>query len=255
MKADNFSLMRKSLFPLLLALIFFSCNSPKTSSGQADSAISEKPATASATVNKTPVLFKGMYTYGKGLNTFMDCSSQITYWVNDSLAPLKEPYQKAVQPLPYPNESVYAEVKGYLSGKANVGPAHDYENVLVVTDIMKVEAKNFRTECYNYEFIAKGNEPFWSLEIVPTEQQIVLKDISTNKVYQFPYQPANSGGGVHRFETTDGAKNKLVVVIREEPCSDGMSDQKYRYSAEVVINGRTLKGCAIKKGDDAGKAH
>jgi uncharacterized membrane protein len=124
--------------------------------------------------------------------------------------------------------------------------------VLVVTEIIKSEAKNLRTDCYEYEFIALGTEPFWSVDIVPTEHQIVLKDLGENKVYQFPYQPANIGGGVHRFEASNGAKDRLVVVIREEPCSDGMSDNTYQYSAEVVINGRTLKGCAIKKGDNLG---
>ena len=241
--------MRNIIYACLIAILFYSCNSPKNADQQADSASLKSQPEISQPVNKTPVEFKGIYTLGNEVNTFMDCSNQHTYWVNDSLAPLNKPYQKTLQPLPYPNESVYAEVKGYLAGKSNLGYASEYENVLVVTDIIKLEAKNFKTACYNYEFIALGNEPFWSLNIFPAEQQIVLKDLSTKKVYQFPYQPANIGGGVYRFETRNDQKDKLVVVIREEPCSDGMSDNKYSYSAEVVINNRTLKGCAIKKGD------
>ena len=248
MNADNFSLMRNSIVLLILTALFLSCNSSNSTNQQTDSTTTPSPDSVPAAVNKTPQIFKGMYSFGNEVNTFRDCGNQITYWVNDSLADLRKPYEQTLRTLSYPYESVYAEVKGYLAGKSSLGYASEYENVLIVTEVVKLEAKSYRTACYDYEFIALGNEPFWAVDMVPTEQQIVLKDVSTEKVYRFPYQPANIGGGVHRFETSNGAKDKLVIIIREEPCSDGMSDNKYDYSAEVVFNGRALKGCAIKKG-------
>ena len=233
---------------LILSVLFISCNSPKSGGEQSPSATTSNNDTFSEPLNKTPVDFKGLYTYGNEVNTFRDCSTQQTYWVNDSLAPLRSSYEQTLQSLPYPYESVYAELKGYLAGKSKLGYASEYENVLVVTEIIKLTAKNLRTECYDYEFIALGNEPFWAVDIIPAEQQIVLKDVGENKVYQFPYEPANVTDGVHRFETSNGAKDRLIIVVKEELCSDGMSDNQYHYSAEVVINGRTLKGCAVKKG-------
>ena len=253
MKADNFTLMRKSLFILLLTALLAGCNSSTSTKKTTDSAAYIAPETTAPAIDRTPVSFTGMYTFGNEVNTFRDCSNQKTYWVNDSVANLRKTYEQTVQPLSYPYESIYAEVKGYLAGKSTLGYASEHENVLVITEIVKSEAKNWRTDCYNYEFIALGNEPFWSVDIIPTEQQIILKDLGENKVYQFPYQSANIGGGVHRFETSNGVNDKLVIVIREEPCSDGMSDNTYLYSAEVIINGRTLKGCAVKKGDDIGR--
>jgi len=247
--------MRNLILTLLAAVLFTACNSPQGTNSQSSSAASAQTDTGSAITDKSPKVFKGMYTVGNEVNTFRDCGSRVTYWVNDSLADMQKPYEQAVQPLVYPYESVYAEVKGYLAGKSALGYASEYENVLVVTEIIRLEAKSLRTHCYNYEFIALGNEPFWSLHIVPDEQQIILKDLGAEKIYQFPYQSANIGGGVHRFETANGTKDKLVIVIREESCSDGMSDNKYHYSAEVTINGRTLKGCAVKKGDDPGKSN
>ena len=230
-------------------VLFLACNSRKASEEQTDSTQASLADSVPAPVDTTPVSFTGMYTLGNEVNTFRDCRSQVTYWVNDSLASMRKPYEETTRHLTYPYESIYAEVNGYLAGPSTLGYASEYDNVLVVTEVVKTEAKNLRTECYDYEFIALGNEPFWALDIVPTEQQMVLKNVGENKVYQFPYQAANIGGGVHRFETSNGAKDKLVVVIREETCSDGMSDNVYRYSAEVVINGVTLKGCAVKKGD------
>jgi uncharacterized membrane protein len=240
--------MRKTTCILILSVFFVSCNSQKPSDEQTGSAPSARTDTPPAPTNKTPVTFKGLYTYGNEVNTFRHCSTQQTYWVNDSLAPLRDSYKRTLKPLAYPYESIYAELKGYLAGKSKLGYASEYENVLVVTEIIKLEAKNMRTDCYDYEFIALGNEPFWAVDIVPAEQQIVLKDLGENKIYQFPYQTANVGGGVHRFEASNPLKDQLVIVIRDEPCSDGMSDNQYDYSAEVVINGRTLKGCAVKKG-------
>ena len=239
--------MNKFLSLLVAVFALVACNSNQNQNSAADS--SKAVAEAIVPVDATPRLFKGFYTLGNNVNTFQDCDNQKTYWVTDSTAKLKKNYESVIQPLPYLNESIYAEIKGYLSAKAKSGPAADYEHVLVVTEIKKVEAKNFRTACYPYEFIAVGNEPFWALDIVPTTQRISLKDLSQDKVFIFPYQPANVGGGVHRFETTNQAKDKLVVILRKEECSDGMSDRVYNYSAEVVINGRTLKGCAVKKED------
>lgn len=200
--------------------------------------------------NTSPVTFKGLYTFGHEVSTFRDCrGSKKVYWVNDSLKALRDQYKKSTDFLPYPYESVYAEVKGYLSGKSNLGFASEYENVLVVTGIIKVEPKSFRTECYDYEFIALGNEPFWSLDIIPQERRIILKDVGQEKALEFFYAPAANTGGIYRYEATNPAKDKLVVIIREEKCSDGMSDRQYNYSAEVTINGKIYKGCAIKKGD------
>jgi uncharacterized membrane protein len=239
--------MNKFLSLLVAAFAITACNSNQNQNSVADS--NKAVAESIVPLDTTPRVFKGFYTLGIDVNIFQDCDDQKTYWVADSTSNLKKNYETAIQPLPYPNESIYTEVKGHLSAKAKTGPAVDYENVLVVTEIIKTEAKNFRTACYPYEFIALGNEPFWAVDIVPTTQQIILKDLSQDKVFVFPYQPANIGGGVHRFEATNQAKDKLVVIIRQEECSDGMSDRVYNYSAEVVINGRTLKGCAVKKGE------
>ncbi len=198
----------------------------------------------------TSSIFKGLYTFGNEVKTFQDCSvRQTVYWVNDSIASLHEPYEKTNRFPSYPYESVYAEVRSYLSGKSKIGYASEYENMLVVTGIMKVEAKNFRTDCYNYEFIALGNELFWSVDIIPNEQRIVFKNVGEEKALEFIYSPGTVAGGVHRYEATNSANEKLVLVIREEKCSDGMSDRQYNYSVEVTANGKTYVGCGIKKGD------
>ena len=240
--------MRNYPLMLIAALIMQACN---PIGDQGNSAVSnEIPVIDSILPAETPITYKGMYTIGDEVSTFQDCNDgKKIYWVNDSISNMQKAYEENTKSLSYPYESVYAEVKGYLAGKSKEGYAADYENVLVVTEVIKIEPKNFRTACYNYEFIALGNEPFWSLDIIPEEKRIIFKDVGNEKVYEFFYSPSNSKDGVYRYQATNPRKEKLEVVIHEEKCSDGMSDRQYNYSAEISLDGKLFKGCAIKKGD------
>ncbi len=240
--------MRSGILLILTVLIFQTCTNFEKRTVNVDSV--ERPDQNNLAADTSPILFKGLYIFGNEVRSFQDCSNTgKTYWVIDSAASLQERYEKTSRFPSYPYESVYVEVKGYLSGKSEMGYASEYENVLVVTEVLKVEPKNFRTECYNYEFIALGNEPFWSLEIIPAEKRIVFKDVGVEKVTEFIYAPAKVANGVYLYEATSPSNDKLVAIIRQEKCSDGMSDRQYKYAAELRVNGKTYKGCAIKKGD------
>jgi len=239
--------MRNYILLFITGLLLQACTSPEKKIPAADTVSGKSRAVT--IINKTPIDFKGLYTFGNEVNTFQECGLKKVYWVNDSLADIRKSYEEASKFMTYPYESVYAEVKGYLSGKSHLGYASEYENVLVITEITRLEPKNFRTDCYNYEFIALGNEPFWSLDIIPSEKRIVLKEVGEEKVTEFLYSPANLSGGLYRYTATNPKNEKIEVLIRKEKCSDGMSDRQYNYSAEIRLNGRILKGCAIKKGE------
>ncbi len=246
--------MKLYILILFAAIIIQSCNSPEKQVEKLDSTTRLDSSIVVDSdvipIDKNPIIFKGLYTFGNEVSSFQDCGeSQKIYWVNDSIAILRNQYEKTNLFPSYPYESVYAEVRGYLSGKSKLGYASEYENVLVVTEIIKVEAKNFRTDCYNYEFIALGNEPFWSVDINPQEKRIVFKNVGQERALEFIYAPATVSRGVYRYEAISPSNEKIVVVIREEKCSDGMSDRRYNYSAEITVNKTIYKGCAIKKGD------
>lgn len=184
------------------------------------------------------------------MSTFRDCDNpKATYWIEDESNKLASSYQKTEGFLSYPYESMYVELKGYLKGKSTMGYASEYENVLVVTDVISAKQKSFSTECFAYEFIALGNEPFWSVEIIPSEKIIALKDVAAEKAYVFPYKVSKKSGNTISYESSNDKNQTIEVLIIKNPCSDGMSDRKYNYSALVQINGKALKGCAIKKGD------
>ena len=248
---------------LSLLVDFLACNSDKQIETVEDSIAIDTLAadgTATDTADATPQLpktpeelkiFKGLYSFGSEVSTFRDCKNTgKLYWLEDKSNKLSSAYKKATDFQSYPYESVYIEVKGYLKGKSNIGYAEEYENVLTVTDLISLKPKSYRTECFDYEFICLGNEPFWSLEIIPNEKLIALKDVGSEKTYTFPYTAGKVHGNSITFETSNDKKETLKAVIKKEVCSDGMSDRVYRHSARVTINGKTLIGCAIKRDDN-----
>ena len=241
--------MREILSATITLALFISCNSSMDKRVGTDTSSNQKESKAALVIDKTPQTFKGLFKYEDGTSTFRDCNnSGKTYLVRNSSDSISQAYKKATKFLTYPGETVYAEIKGYLAGKSTSQSAVGYDNELIITSVDKLEQKNYKIFCYDFEFIALGNEPFWSIDIIPTEQKIVLKNVGSDKVYIFPYRPANVVGSVYRFKTKT-KNDTLVILIKKEKCSDGMSGRSYNFSAEIAINGETLKGCAIKKGD------
>src|SRR5690606_9550484 len=112
-----------------------------------------------------------------------------------------------------------------------------------------MEAKNFKTECFNYEFIALGNEPFWSLDIIPNENRIVFKDAGREQVYEVPFVVSKEINGTIVYETDSDKFGKLRAAFKKEKCSDGMSDRTYEYSVSLRVAGQNYSGCGIRKGD------
>lgn len=193
-------------------------------------------------------IFRGLYISRNEVSTFRDCTNpESVYWLEDESKKLAPAYKKTTGYLAYPYESIYVEVKGYLKGKSNTGYAEEYQNVLIVTDLITSKQKSISSDCFAFEFIAVGNEPFWSLDIIPSEKIIALKDVGVEKTYVFPFKAAKVVGNTFTYQTTNDRKQTLKAIIIKEPCSDGMSDRKYNYSAQVTINGKTLKGCAFTK--------
>lgn len=89
---------------------------------------------------------------------------------------------------------------------------------------------------FSGEFDLVGTEPFWG-------GKIRQDGLSLARAGQPDVSAGNPG-----VKVEDGAgvwnAGALVLKLRAEPCSDGMSDRKYGYRAEVALNGQVLKGCA-----------
>ena len=82
---------------------------------------------------------------------------------------------------------------------------------------------------------AVGTEPFWSLTI--TRDQIVYDDVEDRRTAVRKPRAINANGNV--FYRARG----MTVAIRNQECSDGMSDRRFADTVRVRIGRRTLNGC------------
>ncbi|VXC94948.1 META domain-containing protein [Sphingomonas sp. AX6] len=82
---------------------------------------------------------------------------------------------------------------------------------------------------------AVGTEPFWSLSI--TRDQIVYDDVERRRTAVRKPRPLNTNGNV--FYRARG----MTVIIRNQECTDGMSDRRFADTVRVKIGRRTLNGC------------
>ncbi len=99
-----------------------------------------------------------------------------------------------------------------------------------------------------YEFSGYGTEPFWEVKI-DVEKTIYFKDVSLPaiKTKAPEYVPVADARGF--FYSGESKKYSVSVQIMKQECSDGMSDNKNKYSVKVIINDkvtsetREYKGC------------
>ena len=90
-------------------------------------------------------------------------------------------------------------------------------------------------------WLARGTEPFWSVRVERGKLTFERPD-------QSPLEAAVSTRGL----TTDSAAwlaqaatgEVLALSLARQPCSDGMSDLKYAWSASLKVGVEELRGCA-----------
>ena len=99
---------------------------------------------------------------------------------------------------------------------------------------------------FSGDFQLVGTEPFWG-------GRIQRDGLTLSRAGQPDVSAANTGVRVEGDVGTWGVGG-LVFRLHPEPCSDGMSDRRYGYRAEVTINGQVLRGCAAAPADLEGQA-
>lgn len=88
-------------------------------------------------------------------------------------------------------------------------------------------------------FKAHGNEPFWGLTL--SSDTLVLERPGVAPVTA-TIEGSDNNAGVRRIQASSAA-GKIEVRLQRTACSDGMSDALYAWTAQVQVDGQTLKGC------------
>jgi heat shock protein HslJ len=87
----------------------------------------------------------------------------------------------------------------------------------------------------NEPYRAIGTEPFWSLNIDRREMRFETADGLSHSEPTPPVRPGRTG------DIFEG--RRLVVIIDQRRCSDGMSDRIYPDSVRLFFDGREWRGC------------
>jgi len=97
------------------------------------------------------------------------------------------------------------------------------------------------------EYVARGNEPFWALEVTPSE--IVFREPENIDGVRGAYAPPAREGTRLIFRTTlrDSASTPVEVAFDEKPCQDSMSGFGFAYTATARIGDRVLLGCGERR--------
>ncbi len=85
-------------------------------------------------------------------------------------------------------------------------------------------------------YMALGTEPGWTLEITPDRLNYDGDYGATKIMVPNPGAKPSLNGRTY-------VSDRLSVVIKTAPCSDGMSDRRYADTVRVVADGKTLNGC------------
>lgn len=93
---------------------------------------------------------------------------------------------------------------------------------------------------------ARGTEPFWGLKIRADGLTISRPGAEDIRA---PNPGLVEADDTAVWTTTLDGQPLIVTITDNGPCSDGMSDLRYPFVAQMVIGTETLTGCAFRTGE------
>lgn len=195
--------------------------------------------------------FRGLLVWGDEVRAFTPCGDSEAAWVIDSSGALWKLYREMAS---RPYQPLYAELQGELGPPPAGGFGDEYVRSLTVEQwlhlavdtvgcVRKAEGATAAPGMDGLEFLAFGNEPFFTVSI--SRGEITFRELGSSDLV-FPYATAELHDAVriYRTRTDTPTAHEIRVEIHESECSDTMADALYSFTAEVLLDGRSYAGCA-----------
>ncbi len=238
-KGAQFICMKKIIILFCSVFLLFSC-SPNPGNNE---------AVASKDSLETPVHllkkmreYKGVYIPGQ----FKNAENSELYTFSDSVQKKLDSLYNKILPTSYPTQTVNLD----FSGVADSFPTNTGFRIYSIERV-SMEMKNAFNSHIPYDYWCMGNEPFWQIQISEKENLIDFYDPMIPKFYHFIFSKAEIREGATLYAAEDKAgNNKIKITITNEKCSDGMSERKYSYKSQVILNGKSYNGCALAFGEE-----
>lgn len=92
------------------------------------------------------------------------------------------------------------------------------------------------------DFWATGNEPGWTLELF-SDRLVLVTNYGELRI-EAPVEPpvVDDAAGTAVFSSA-GAEYEVTVMLRSGRCNDDMSGHEFETTVELVLDGRTYRGC------------
>lgn len=187
---------------------------------------------------------RGMLTVAKGRKTFQSCGETEELWVLDQAEiSLDKIFGAELRP---DSSKLYIEAYGERGPVADDVPdAKGYAGMFVLEEVLFATLEGAARACDQpvptYIVAARGNEPFWSIEV--NESQLVWRSPEAPKELTLEVEPAHYSEGAVRY-IARGSDHELELLLDAQPCRDSMSGDFFAYAARAVFDGEELKGCA-----------
>jgi putative lipoprotein len=145
-----------------------------------------------------------------------------------------------------PGTLLFVELRGerVASPQGTVIPA-SFKQAFIVEELLYAGVPSEGGGCAApapaYRALARGNEPFWSVEI--DREQMLLRQPDEPAPSKYSVQETQDAEGSVTYRGASGDK-ALEITVTNNPCSDSMSGEYFAYTADLNLQGRVLRGCA-----------
>jgi uncharacterized membrane protein len=94
-------------------------------------------------------------------------------------------------------------------------------------------------------FTGLGTEPFWAVYVI-RDSKIVFEP-ADGPIFEMELTRTDTTSpGITRY-IANNIVTGIFLTVKKENCSDGMSEEIYPFSVDLVVEGKKYNGCGRKK--------
>jgi putative lipoprotein len=201
----------------------------------------EAPA-ADLAAESSLALKRGMLSLASEQATFKPCGEDAPLWVVDQTdGVLLETFANEPKPL-----ELYLEAHGERTTvPAGVEAARAYRGAFILEEALYAapagESQGCNAPPPAYVVQARGNEPFWSVEVV--DGKLIWRQPEEPKELVIEALESSDAEGTVGY-SGEAQGHTLELFVEAQSCRDSMSGAYFAYSARATFDGKSLKGCA-----------
>jgi uncharacterized membrane protein len=145
-----------------------------------------------------------------------------------------------------PGTPLYVEVRGERTATpGGTSIPTDYKQAFLLEELLYAglpgEGAGCETATPAFSVLARGNEPFWAIEVAT--DKMVLRQPDPAIPLEFPADESQDAEGSVTYRAAAGG-HQLELTVARAACTDSMSGAYFAYTAEAELDGRKLQGCA-----------